>query len=73
MQGLLDDIELIIEGYTPELIEFFEVDSRDKSIVGDLGKGKYSEGNGRPTITLLDKKDAAGNPIVLELDDSYGF
>lgn len=73
VQGLLDDIELIIEGYTPELIEFFEVDSRDKSIVGDLGKGKYSEGNGRPTITLLDKKDAAGNPIVLELDDSYGF
>ena len=73
VQGLLDDIELIIEGYTPELIEFFEVDATDKSIVGDLGKGKYSEGNGRPTITLLDKKDSAGNPIVLKLDESYGF
>jgi len=73
VQGLLDDIELIIEGYSPEIIEFFEVDARDNSIDGDLGKGKYSNVSGRPMITLLDKKDAAGNPIILTLDESYGF
>ena len=32
VQGLLDDIELIIEGYTPQLIEFFEVDGSNNSI-----------------------------------------
>ena len=73
VQGLLDDIELIIEGYTPQLIEFFEVDGSNNSIDGYLGKGKYSTTSGRPTITLLDKKDKEGNPIVLQLDESYGF
>ena len=73
VQGLLDDIELIIEGYTPQILEFFEVDASDNNIDGDLGKGKYSNVGGRPMITLLDKKDAAGNPIILTLDESYGF
>jgi len=70
---LLDDIELIIEGYTPQLLEFFEVDASNNSIDGDLGKGKYSNVGGRPTITLLDKKDSEGNPIILKMDESYGF
>ena len=71
--GLLDDIELIIEGYTPRVLKKFEVNKNDNNIQSDLGKGKLGNFGGKSTITFNDIKSADGHQLELIKDESFGF
>ena len=71
--GLLDDIELIIEGYTPEVLKKFEISKADNTIQSDLGKGKLSDFEGKPTLTFFDVKSDDGHQLELIKDEAYGF
>jgi len=73
VNGLLDDLELIIEGYTPEIIEKFEIKKSDNTIQSDLGKGKYSDAGGKQTITISGIKTHDGDKLILKKNENFGF